>query len=87
MIDLDTVFRNHLFEITQTQRIRHVPPNAQQDHVHREMQPLQNFRDARRQRFPANAFFLHRRFGHIFHAPILPYRLIATEPWHLPKIV
>jgi hypothetical protein len=44
------------------------------------MQPLQNFRDARRQRLPANAFFFHRRFGQIFHPEILPLLVIATEP-------
>ena len=33
VIDLNTVFRNHLFEITKTQRIGHVPARTSQERV------------------------------------------------------
>jgi hypothetical protein len=80
VIGLNTVFRNHLFEITQTQRIGHVPAHTPQDHVQREMQPFHNFADARRQRLSRNPFLLHRGFWQIFHPKILPHLVIATEP-------
>ncbi|QIE29589.1 hypothetical protein SBC2_76650 (plasmid) [Caballeronia sp. SBC2] len=66
VIDLNTVFRNHLFKITQTQRIRHVPAHTSQDHVQREMQPSHNFGHARPQRLARNPFLLHRGFWQIF---------------------
>src|ERR1700722_2202010 len=80
VIGLNTVFRNHLFEITQTQRIGHVPAHTPQDHVQREVQPFHNFGDARRQRLSRNPFLLHRGFWQIFHPKILPHLVIATEP-------
>jgi hypothetical protein len=75
VIDLNTVFRNHLFEITQTQRIGHVPAHTSQDHVQRKVQPVHNFGHARRQRLARNPFLLHRRFWQIFHPKILPLSL------------
>ncbi|MGF6960911.1 hypothetical protein QFZ97_006867 [Paraburkholderia youngii] len=33
MIDRNPALGHHLFEMTQAQRIGHVPPNAQQHHV------------------------------------------------------
>ena len=44
VIDRDAVFPNHLFEITQTKRIRHVPAHTSQNHVQREVQPFHHFR-------------------------------------------
>ncbi|RKT20821.1 hypothetical protein B0G69_4167 [Paraburkholderia sp. RAU2J] len=50
MVHLETAFRHHLFQIAQAQRVRHVPPHAQQNHLQWVVQSLQHLGDPRRQR-------------------------------------
>jgi hypothetical protein len=46
VIDRSPALGHHLFEMTQAQRIRHVPVNAEQHHVQRIMQPFEHFSSA-----------------------------------------
>ena len=78
VIDLNTVFRNHLFEITQTQRIGHVPAHTPQNHVQREVQPLQNFGARRTMRASLIFPFIRFRLEHDANCNVSLIRLSLT---------
>lgn len=40
VIDLNSPLGNHFFEVAQAQRVRHVPPHTQQNHVQRIVRAL-----------------------------------------------
>src|SRR5258705_1226629 len=60
MIDRDTALGHHLFKITQTERVGDVPPHAQQHHIERIVEALQDPGDARSKRLSRCLRFLHR---------------------------
>ena len=43
VVDGNTAFPHHLFNVTQAQRIGHVPSHARQHHFQRVVQPFENF--------------------------------------------
>ena len=60
MIDSDGALGDHFFKITKTERIRYIPSHAQQHHIQRIVQPLQNFGNARRKGLSWCRGHLHR---------------------------
>src|SRR5258708_3728366 len=60
MIDRDTALGHHLFKITQSERVGDVPPHAQQHHIERIVEALQDPGDARSKRLSRCLRFLHR---------------------------
>src|ERR1700680_1870179 len=60
MIDRDTALGHHLFKITQTERVGDLPPHAQQHHIERIVEALQDPGDARSKRLSRCLRFLHR---------------------------
>jgi len=69
MIDREATLGHHLLQITQAQRIGHVPAHTQQDHVQRMVQALEHLRYASRQ------LLYHRYFLH----DALPFRAMSAE--------
>ncbi|KVN49674.1 hypothetical protein [Burkholderia ubonensis] len=74
MVDRDASFGHHFLQVSQAERIGHVPTHARQDYIERVMQAFEHSGHGRIQR-------LHQ-FSIIHMVPlIIAHRLIATEPF------
>ena len=76
VIDEHAALGHHLFDVTQTQRVRCVPANADQHHLQRIVHPLDH---------------LAQRLDHHHHPGVglgsaYQRRLIATKPRRAPKV-
>jgi len=80
MVHPDTAFGHHFLEVAQAQRVRHISPHTQQDHIQRLAQAFNTLPMPAGNVLPSVFFFLAIAFVIDIGPRILPQGLIATLP-------